>query len=457
MTESKYLSESSLPIAYEDRFLVVGLAESPFLAPHPDAALALGSVISAHLRAAPEVVVTLDFRGLSEIYNDVHDFVDGLVCTIDRHRLTALVEPEDDGIARQLGVRRWVTKAVKSEKPSFGWQGFDLTEVRHFGRDPTLPDGIGLFRDTAYLLSVFERSQVKRDQLEYVKSVVDDVLGFDVSASDVKKLLWIAKNGVVAARSPFEEITWVDALEQALLNLQFEFFSRALHRHSMLVEFTIQAARGSIEIVPYHASACYGLEHPCKDDLLIGRPAVLAARTRGIFAEEIRAFESLLSAKGLKERAIQRFLEEHPHFLQGLNYTAVHSHVVLERDDGTSLCPDFLLEPRAGDWCDILDLKLPTPNIFVGRRDRVSLAAAITDVAAQLREYSAYFEDERHRKMVLDRYGLRTYRPKLIAVVGRDADGRSTEQHRRASTVFPDLEIMTFDRLLDIARSRILL
>jgi hypothetical protein len=106
MTESKYLSENSLPIAYEDKFLVIRLAESASLAPHPDAAIALGSLISAHLEAAPQVVVTLDFRGLSEIYNDVHDFVDGLVSKIDRARITALVEPEDDEIARQLKIRR---------------------------------------------------------------------------------------------------------------------------------------------------------------------------------------------------------------------------------------------------------------------------------------------------------------------------------------------------------------
>jgi hypothetical protein len=305
-------------------------------------------------------------------------------------------------------------------------------------------------------LAIFDRNQLEPNQLEYVKALLDHSLGIDVGPSAVKELLSSVQN-VAAGRNPLREITWVDALEQALLKLQFEFFSRTLHQHSMLVDFTIQVAGDSIEVVPYHAYASYGLEHPLKDDLLVGRPAVLASRTQSIFAEEIRNFESLLSQTGLKEHAIQRFLEANPHFLQGLNYTTVHPQIVLERANGTSLRPDFLLEPRSGDWCDILDLKLPTARIFVGKRDRVSLAAAINEVAAQLREYHAYFEDERHRKMLQDRYGLRAYRPKLIAVVGRDVDLESTEQHRRASTIFPDLEIMTFDRLLDIAKSRMLI
>jgi hypothetical protein len=44
----------------------------------------------------------------------------------------------------------------------------------------------------------------------------------------------------------------------------------------------------------------------------------------------------------------------------------------------------------------------------------------IGQVIAQLREYAAYFEQEKYRKFVRDKYGLKIYRPRLIALVGRD-------------------------------------
>ena len=79
------------------------------------------------------------------------------------------------------------------------------------------------------------------------------------------------------------------------------------------------------------------------------------------------------------------------------------------------------------------------------------------EVASQLREYASYFEDPRYRKMLFDRYGLRAYKPKLIAVVGRDSDQNWSEQHRRATTCYADLQIMTFDHLLDMSKQRILI
>ena len=295
-----------------------------------------------------------------------------------------------------------------------------------------------------------------RDRVAYSKPLLDAALGFDVGESEVKRLLALA-DAQAATSDPLDELALVDALEAALLAVQFDSFAHGLHQHSMLVEFTMQVEPDGIAVVPYHAHASYDVEHPRKDDILVGRPSVLASRTRAAFSRDIKAFESLLSSRGVKEQTIQRFLEEHPQFLQGLNYTSIHPQVVLERNDGTSLRPDFLLEPRAGDWCDILDLKLPTKSIFVGRRDRITLACAMQEVASQLREYASYFEDPRYRKMLFDRYGLRAYKPKLIAVVGRDSDQNWSEQHRRATTCYADLQIMTFDHLLDMSKQRILI
>jgi hypothetical protein len=169
------------------------------------------------------------------------------------------------------------------------------------------------------------------------------------------------------------------------------------------------------------------------------------------------AFSRLLNDQTTRERHIQRFLEDHPSFLRGLNYKNIYPQVVLEREGLGPLKPDFILEPFDGDWCDILDIKLPYQRIDVGRDDRVTLAAGIHEVAAQLREYSAYFEEQRHRRYVKERYGLNVYKPRLIALVGRDFRRASDVQMRRALTAYPDLEVLTFSKLEMLSRQRVLL
>ena len=62
------------------------------------------------------------------------------------------------------------------------------------------------------------------------------------------------------------------------------------------------------------------------------------------------------------------------------------------------------------------------------------LAAGLHEVAAQLREYAAYFEQSKYQKFVEEKYGLRVYKPRLIAIVGRDMKQMTDDQFRRAMT-----------------------
>jgi len=452
-----HFGEDSVPVAYEDRFLIVGIGESESLAPHPSTADALSSLISSHLNDVPSAEVVFDLRGLGQIYNDVYDFLFSVTRHLDPLHCSALIQPEDCDLAASLKFAPWITKTIKSDGPSFGWRSYDLSNVRHFANDPTLEVGhdIGPLRDSAYVLGLLENMPDSADRVSLARDEIRSKLGAQVSTQEMSRILDLSRE-YAAAINPLEERNLLEELESCLLGVEFNVLTRELHRHSLLVEFTLQANSSDIGIVPYHASAAYELSHPRKDDLLIGRPSVFASRTRSVFSHEIDSFEALLGQRGIKEKEIQAFLKAHPHFLQGLNYTRIHSQVVLERDDGSSLRPDFLLEPAAGEWCDILDIKLPTADIIIGRRDRRTLSAAIHEVAAQLREYSAYFEDPKHRKFLLDRFGLRAYKPRLIAVVGKERT-QCSEQIRRALTCYSDLEVMTFDRLIDISRGRLLI
>jgi hypothetical protein len=207
-------------------------------------------------------------------------------------------------------------------------------------------------------------------------------------------------------------------------------------------------------LTPYHAHAHYPIDG--KSELLIARPAVIAHKTGALLRNEIEGFEELLGQAHSKENQIQHFLERHPNILKALNtgYAHVYSQVVLERDDGTSLRPDFMLEPIGSDWCDILDIKLPDKPVVVGRKDRKRFSSAIEELRAQLREYAAYFEDESLSKRVEERYGIKCYRPRLIGIIGRDPRLADTRQLRRLETQYSDISILSFEQLLRIAKSR---
>jgi hypothetical protein len=193
-----------------------------------------------------------------------------------------------------------------------------------------------------------------------------------------------------------------------------------------------------------------------KHDLLIARPGVIARKTGALFRNEIQQLNNILGQTKPREAAIQQYLEENPAIFKSLGYVKAYPQIVLERDDGTSLQPDFILEPIGGEWFDILEVKLPHIATVVGRRDRKTLAAVIHSMAAQLREYAAYFDDPRLAKRIEDIYGIKCYKPRLIGIIGHGSEENDDRQLRRVMTSYADLQIITFDQLHEIAQARLL-
>jgi hypothetical protein len=225
--------------------------------------------------------------------------------------------------------------------------------------------------------------------------------------------------------------------------------------NSLLVEYTVQLRGTDILVTPYHAHAIHSIEAGA--EVVLGRPAVIAEKTASLLASQIREFEMLLAKHRVREVEIQKYLERSPAILKALGYSHVYPQVVLQRDDGTSLRPDFIVQPTSDEWCDIVDIKLPRMRTVVGIRDRKSLAAAIHELAAQLREYAAYFEDEKLSRRLGRLYGIKCYRPRLIGVVGTDPRLADDRQIRRLMTAYSDVKVLTFDQLLRHAKSRLLI
>lgn len=80
----------------------------------------------------------------------------------------------------------------------------------------------------------------------------------------------------------------------------------------------------------------------------------------------VEELETLINDRNAKEKDFQSFFERYPDFLINDDYKKAHPQIVLANDEGESFIPDFILEPlNQSSLCDLLELKLPSTQIFV--------------------------------------------------------------------------------------------
>lgn len=476
------ISEDYVPLAAEDRFLIVSIRDAAALCPGAADAAALGEAIRVAKPFLGDLIPMLDLRGLPHLYSDVGDFIDH----IGIGETHVLVNPNT---AQQLDLEHFNKRGIhvlSVRGQRYKTKAFDLSGLRpidsakiddpFYGLSTSLGDEFVYdHREIEADGYTFDHYDYRAPSLDLINEVLTPKRLVALVQSHFPRILWNSVRDVEFAHSirrffPRIQEALAAAVVDQTTGLPFtrdmEFYLRAafvhaflrrLHRNSLLVEYVMTTNGNSITCSPYHGSAIHEIERPHSSEILVGRPAIVAERTRALFSAEIAEFQRLLNDPETRERHLQKFLEEHKHFLSGLNYSNIYPQIILQRDDGTQLRPDFLLEPYDDMWCDILDIKLPTQSIIVGSRDRATLAAGIHEVAAQLREYSAYFEEEKYRRFVREKYGLQVYKPRLIAIVGRDLRQMSEPQFRRAMTAYENIRVMTFDELVRHSQSRLLL
>lgn len=165
--------------------------------------------------------------------------------------------------------------------------------------------------------------------------------------------------------------------------------------------------------------------------------------------------ESLINDPKAKERDFQDFFERNPTFILNDEYKKAHPHIVLTKDDGEQLIPDFALEPfNHNALCDLLELKLPTTEVFVLKKRRMRFSAAVMEACAQLREYNAFFDEEKNRRSIRDKYGLLAFKPKMFVIIGRGGKVSPIEV-RKIESDLPNLHLRTYDDLIERVKFRI--
>lgn len=196
-------------------------------------------------------------------------------------------------------------------------------------------------------------------------------------------------------------------------------------------------------------------------DLGTGNDGVHAARINLAsprkleLGSQIERFEWLINQPKVSEYDIQKFLESAPNFLLGLEYKSLHSQLTMVREDRPSLRPDFFLERVRGDFCDILDIKLPTSPLVVGTPNRRTFSAAVISAMGQLRKYRNYFDDPANVRIFQARYGLNAYKPKIQVVIGRSSSYADHFERAVMEDELKNLQIITFDDILDRVRQQL--
>lgn len=177
----------------------------------------------------------------------------------------------------------------------------------------------------------------------------------------------------------------------------------------------------------------------------------------GFRTDEILELEDLVNSVATSESDLQRFFERHPAFLRMWDFREVYPQIVLTREDGDELIPDFLLIDPELQHATIVDLKLPTTKITVGTKNRRRFSQAIEEAKAQLRTYQSWFDDRHNRLRLKDRFGLEIYRPRLAVVIGRSSSFLDELERQRLSSTALDVQVVTYDDIAERAKRRLFL
>lgn len=171
--------------------------------------------------------------------------------------------------------------------------------------------------------------------------------------------------------------------------------------------------------------------------------------------EAIDELEYLINNPKSKEKDFHDFFERNEGFLLNDEYRCAHSKIVLERQDEGPLIPDFVMQPvQQSQLCDLLELKTPNTQLFVLQKNRTRFSAAVLEAAAQLRTYSEFFDEAQNRELIMDRYGLAAYKPRMMVILGRTGNISAIER-KKIQTNLNDVAVKTYDDILESAKFKI--
>lgn len=224
------------------------------------------------------------------------------------------------------------------------------------------------------------------------------------------------------------------------LNLFNEINKRA---DSLIIEYDNGILKPSLSIQNTEANILFP-----NNELVNATPYLYSPSISTYWKNQLNDFEKLINSIETKEQHIQNFFEQNSDFLKGFKYKNVIAQPILKYDDG-AMKPDFFLCPHSSFYSDILELKLPKEKLISGRENRTKFSSKVEDAIAQVRHYRDYFQSPNHRDLILKKYGVTVYKPKITILIGKTPVEISKEKllELKDITERDKIEIITYDEI----------
>lgn len=175
----------------------------------------------------------------------------------------------------------------------------------------------------------------------------------------------------------------------------------------------------------------------------------------GLFTmDQIEELEALLNEPRAAEKQFQEFFVRNPHFLRQGDYREIYPHPYLCHRDAGTLIPDFILSDRQLSKAAIVELKLPGPRLIRRQANRDRFVSAVLEARTQLLRYRDWFRSRENRMSLMSVVGMEIYEPRLSVIIGRSSEFQDAFDRQRLRADHPDIEVVTYDDILDYARQR---
>jgi Domain of unknown function (DUF4263) len=176
---------------------------------------------------------------------------------------------------------------------------------------------------------------------------------------------------------------------------------------------------------------------------------------------EVELFEALINQPDVSEHDIQRFFEQHPHFLLLTRLMQALPQVHLPDEMGKLLIPDFILKPivalqrlRDSNW-QVLDLKRPQAKLLAGPSDHRRFSSEVFQAITQVKDYREHFENPQNTAAVTKILGHPLKHPKLAVLIGRMPSSSEVEVLEKEQAREPQVSVVTYDEILERQKSLI--
>lgn len=440
-------------LAAEDRYALIDMYSPERLFPHP---FMLGNLARAMADCGQQWDFLWDFRrGGENIYEDIKDaFEEADSCLENR---TIIASRDNQEFLTPFAQRRKARLLTMREKylpvHKLDLKAFDENYEFTFDFSNVIEESI-LNAEYQGLVDALGFPFSRDDYRQYADGLIADLSGeYSDDAEDLVASFDDSPNLLPSDAESERVNTFLEKQRSIVLSR----FLGKIAGNSLLTELALIGDQRQITIVPYHSHSLHYVPKRHSNEVVLLQPGKMSHNYWKAFSKDIQELERIINADKIRESAVEQLLRRNPLFLRGLNYTQAFFQVILPQSHESDLRPDIIAKPVGSDWWDVIDLKLPNAPVLVGRDNRVSLSAALTEAAAQLREYSAFFDQQRIVRYVEEKYGFKCHKPKLVVIIGRDPLRFTEDQKRRALTAYPNLEVVTYDRLLKSARQLLLL